>query len=83
MENPSDILKDYLDDGVVLDYSASLKDLGIDSLDLMDAMISVCDEYGIPLDSVKEEAHKVKTPKDIDSFVKGFYDKRSESLRSF
>lgn len=59
-----------------------LKDLGLDSLDLMDIMVTICDEFDFPIESVKDEANEIKTVADIKSFIEKHYDKRSTAVRS-
>lgn len=67
-EEVRDILADQLDlDSQDIELTSSLTDLGADSLDAIDIVMSIEDQYGIEVpDSVIEN---MKTVEDIVSFI--------------
>lgn len=67
-EEVKDILADQLDlDSQDIELTSSLTDLGADSLDAIDIVMSIEDQYGIEVpDSVIEN---MKTVEDIVSFI--------------
>jgi len=70
VERINEILKEHLGlmEGQVIPEAGLIRDLGADSLDRLELMMKIEEEYGIWIED--EEAENLSTPKDLYNLVR-------------